>query len=74
MNVDALRDGLAAMGARGEVDECAGVAILVAADPDALRDPELRSRAVSLARELGFATLALDLGHDGVSRAALPGT
>ena len=62
MSADALRQALASLGLHGSI-EARGVLAVLSLDGGSLSlsDPDLRARAVSLAKEHGFTNLALEL-------------
>ena len=62
MSAEALRQALASLGLRGNVEARGALAILsLEGDPLPLGDPDLRARVVALASEHGFTNLALEL-------------
>jgi hypothetical protein len=74
---EALEHALHALGVSCRVEAWDALAVAIPARGDRrLEDPELRRRAVAIAREHGFSHLALELveEEDGgsVDRAALP--
>ena len=74
---EALEQALHAAGVQCRVEAWDALAVAVPAPGDRrLEDPQLRRRAVAIAREHGFSHLALELveeeNGDSVDRAALP--
>jgi hypothetical protein len=70
---ESLRRSLASIGVVARVEARERLAVLIASDPSALLDAELRRRALVLAREHGFTNLALEIGESSTARAALSG-
>ena len=68
---EALRRALESIGLVGRVDVYDRLAVLIASDSGALRDSEVRKRAIVLAREHGFTNLALEIGPDTTPRASV---
>jgi hypothetical protein len=60
-DAESLRRSLAFMGVSGRVEARDRLAVLTLADASVMRDAGLRRRAVALAREHGFANLALEI-------------
>ena len=70
-NAEELRRSLAAIGIVARVEARDRLAVLTVIDATVLREPEWRRRALGLARELGFTNLAVEIGEDTTTRAAL---
>lgn len=72
MSAEALREALAVLGLRGNIEARGNLAVLsLEGDPARLRDPKVRERAVGIAREHGFTHLALDVTGPQPDDAAL---
>lgn len=66
MSAEVLETALASLGVRGRIETRDRLAVLIATDDEAvvLLDEATRGRAVAIAREHGYANLALELTDD----------
>jgi hypothetical protein len=66
VSAESLQAALASLGVRGRIETRDRLALLIASDHEAavLLDEDTRERAVTIAREHGFANVALELRDD----------